>query len=142
MHIATYLSFRGDCEEALKCYEATLGARIGPIFRYMGTPLASEVPADWQDKVMHASLTIGQQALMAGDVAPERYDQPKGFSLSLQMHDTSEADRVFKELANGGRIVTPLEQTFWAARFGMVVDRFGIPWLINCDGSEMTAEAT
>ena len=141
MHMTTYLSFRGDCEEALKCYETTLGARIGPIFRYLGTPMASDVPADWQDKVMHASLTIGEQALMAGDVAPERYDQPKGFSLSLQMHDPSEAERVFKELANGGRIITPLEQTFWAARFGMVVDRFGIPWLINCDGPDATAEA-
>jgi len=141
MQMTTYLSFRGQCEEALKCYEAALGARLGPIFRYVGTPMANQVPADWQDKIMHASLTIGDHALMVGDVAPERYDPPKGFSLSLQMRDTSEAERVFKALAEGGRIVMPLEQTFWAARFGMVVDRFGIPWLINCDGSDATAEA-
>ena len=89
---------------------------------------------------MHGSLTIGDQVLMAGDVAPERYEEPKGFSLSLQMKDTSEAERVFSELATNGRIVMPLEKTFWAARFGMVVDRFGIPWLINCDGSDGTAE--
>ena len=75
--------------------------------------MASQVPADWQDKVMHGSLTIGDQVLMAGDVAPERYEEPKGFSLSLQMKNTSEPERV---------------------------DRFGIPWLMNCDGSDGTAE--
>ncbi|HET7374047.1 MAG TPA: VOC family protein, partial [Gemmatimonadaceae bacterium] len=110
--MTTYLSFRGQCEEAFKCYEETLGGRVGPIFRYFGTPLASQVPADWQDKVMHVSLTIGDQILMAGDVAPERYEEPKGFSLSLQMKDTSEAERVFNELAKNGRIVMPLEKTF------------------------------
>ena len=142
MQMTTYLSFRGQCEEALECYEAALGAHIGPIFRYLGTPLASQVPADWQDKVMHASVTIGDHVLMVGDVAPERYDAPKGFSLSLQMNDTSQAERVFLALAKDGRIVMPLEETFWAARFGMVVDRFGIPWQINCDGgSDVTAEA-
>jgi PhnB protein len=134
MQMTTYLSFRGQCEEAFRCYEATLGARVGPIFRYEGTPLASQVPDDWRDKVMHGSLTIGDQVLMAGDVGPERYEEPKGFSLSLQMTDPSQAEAVFDELAKNGRIVVPLEKTFWAARFGMVVDRFGIPWTINCDG--------
>lgn len=137
--MTTYLSFRGQCEEAFKCYEVTLGGRVGAIFRYAGTPLASQVPADWQNKVMHGSLSIGDQELMAGDVAPERYEEPKGFSLSLQMKDTSEAERVFDELAKNGRIVVPLEKTFWAARFGMLVDRFGVPWMINCDGSDATA---
>src|SRR5687768_2577557 len=122
MQMTTYLSFRGQCEEAFRCYEATLGGRVGLIFRYGGTPLASQVPADWQDKVMHGSLTIGAQVLMAADVAPENYVTPKGFSLSLQMKDTSEAERVFNDLAEGGRIVMPLETTFWAARFGMLVD--------------------
>jgi len=136
MQMTTYLSFRGQCEEALQCYEATLGGRVGPIFRYNGTPLASQVPADWQDKVMHTSFVIGDQVLMAGDVAPEQYEEPKGISLSLQMKDPSEAERVFTELARNGRIVMPLEKTFWAARFGMLIDRFGIPWLINCDESD------
>ena len=85
MQMTTYLSFRGQCEEAFKCYEATLGGRAGPIFRYAGTPMASEVPADWQDKVMHGSVTVGTQVLMGGDVAPDRYEAPKGFSLSLQL---------------------------------------------------------
>ena len=95
MQVTTYLSFRGQCEEAFKYYEATLGGRVGPIFRYMGTPLASQVPADWHDKVMHGTLTIGDHVLMAGNVAPESYEAPKRFSLSLHLTDTSDAERVF-----------------------------------------------
>jgi PhnB protein len=134
MEMNPYLSFNGHCEAAFKFYEDCLGARLGAIFRYGGSPMADAVPADWQDKVMHGSLTIGGQELMGGDVA-HGYEEPKGFSLSLQMKDTSEAERIFHELSQDGRIVMPLEKTFWAARFGMVVDRFGIPWLINCEGS-------
>jgi PhnB protein len=104
------------------------------MFRYAGTPLADQVPADWQEKVMHGSMTIGDQVLMGGDVAPDRYEEPRGFSLSLQIKSTTDAERIFLDLAKGGRVVMPLEKTFWAARFGMLVDRFGIPWLINCDG--------
>ena len=136
-----YLSFKGQCEEAFAFYEECLGGRRGAIFRYAGSPMANHVPADWQDKVMHASLTVGDQVLMADDVAPERYEAPKGISLSLQMNDTSEAERIFNELAKDGQAVMPLERTFWAARFGMVVDRFGIPWTINCAESDDTAES-
>ncbi len=138
MQMIPYLSFNGECEAAFKFYERCLGAQIGLIFRYAGTPLANDVPADWQDKVMHGSLTVGDQVLMGGDVAPERYEAPKGFSLSLQIESTVEAERIFHELGTGGRIGVPLEKTFWAARFGMLVDRFGIPWLINCEGSDQT----
>ena len=95
--------------------------------------LTDQVPADWQDKVMHGSLTIGDQVLMGADVAPDRYEEPKGFSLSLQMKDTAEAERIFRELAEGGRVLMPLEKTFWAARFGVLVDRFGVPWQVNCE---------
>ena len=108
-------------------------AAAGPIFRYAGSPMADQVPADWQDKVMHASITVGGLVLMGGDVAPDRYEEPKGFSLSLQISNTDDAERMFQDLSQDGRIVLPLEKTFWAARFGMVVDRFGIPWLINCE---------
>jgi len=135
MQMTTYLSFKGDCEAAFKLYAQCLDGKLGDVFRYAGSPLASQVPADWSDKVMHCSLTVGDQVLMGGDVAPDRYEEPKGFSLSLQMSSTAEAERIFRELARDGRVVAPLEKTFWAERFGMVVDRFGVPWLINCDGS-------
>jgi PhnB protein len=131
-----YLSFNGECEAAFKFYEQCLDGKLGEIFRYAGTPMAKQVPPDWQNKVMHGSLTIGDQVLMGGDVAPDRYEKPKGFSLSLQMTSTTQAERIFQLLAQDGTVVMPLEKTFWAARFGMVVDRFGIPWLINCEGSE------
>ena len=138
MQVNPYLSFNGQCEAAFTFYERCLDARVGAIFRYAGTPMADQVPPDWQDKVMHGTVTIGEQVFMAGDVAPDRYEEPKGFSLSIQIGDTSEAERIFHELAKDGRIMMPLEKTFWAARFGMVVDRFGIPWLINCETPKPT----
>jgi PhnB protein len=140
MQMNAYLSFNGQCEAAFKFYEQCLGAKLGEIFRYVGTPLADQVPADWQDKVMHASLTLGEQVLMGGDVAPDRYEEPKGFSLSLQIKNTTEAERIFHELGKDGKVSMPLQKTFWAARFGMLIDRFGIPWLINCEGSDRPSE--
>ena len=135
MQMSPYLSFKGECEAAFKFYEQCLGGQLGAIFRYAGSPLADQVPADWSDKVMHGNLTIGDQTLMGADVAPDQYEEPKGFSLSLQIKSTAEAERIFNDLANYGKVVMPLEKTFWAARFGMVVDRFGVPWLINSDGT-------
>ena len=140
MQIAPYLSFKGECEAAFMFYAQCLGGQLGAIFRYGGSPLEHTVTADWSDKVMHGSLTLGDLVLMGGDVAPERYEEPKGFSLSIQIASTADAERIFHELSRDGRMVMPLEQTFWAARFGMVVDRFGIPWLINCEGSDQPAE--
>ena len=134
MQVNPYLSFNGQCEAAFTFYGQCLGASLGAIFRYGGSPMAGQVPPDWQDKVMHGSVTIGGQVLMGGDVA-DRYEEPRGFSLSIQIGDTGEAERIFHELAKDGTIMMPLEKTFWAARFGMVVDRFGIPWLINCEES-------
>lgn len=140
MQMTTYLSFSGECEAAFKFYEECLGGSLGEIFRYAGSPMAEQVPADWQNKVMHGSLTIGEHVLMGGDVVPDRYEKPKGFSLSLQMTSTTQAERVFQLLAKDGTVVMPLEKTFWAARFGMLVDRYGIPWLINCERSDQPAE--
>jgi PhnB protein len=133
MDVRPYLNFKGECESAFSFYERALDGTLGPIFRYAGSPLADQVPADWQQKVMHASITIGNQVLMGADVAPERYETPKGFSLSLQLSDTSHAERIFRELSTNAKIIAPLERTFWAARFGALTDRYGITWLINCE---------
>jgi PhnB protein len=140
MQMNPYLSFKGDCEAAFKFYEQCLGGQPGAIFRYAGSPMADQVPADWSDKVMHGSLTLGGQVLMGADIVPDHYEEPKGFSLSLHIKSTAVAERIFHELTEGGRVVLPLEKTFWAARFGMLVDRFGIPWLINCEGSDHPEE--
>lgn len=133
MQINPYLSFKGDCETAFKFYEQCLGGRVRSMFRYGGSPMEHQAPAGWDDKVMHGSIVVGEQELMGADVDPERYEAPSGFSLSIQLDQPAEAERIFTQLARDGRIVMPLEKTFWAERFGMVVDRFGIPWLINCE---------
>ena len=142
MDISPYLDFKGECEAAFNFYAQCFGGTLGPIFRYAGTPLADQVPADWQQKVMHASLTIGNQVVMGADASPDRYEAPKGFSLSVQLIDAGEAERIFGQLAARGKIHTPLERTFWAARFGVVMDQFGITWSINCDGSASLSDGS
>jgi PhnB protein len=140
MQIAPYLNFKGDCEAAFTFYAQCLGAQLGAIFRYGGTALAGQVPPDWADKVMHADLTLGDLRIMGADVAPVGYEEPKGFSLSIQLESATDAERIFHELATEGNVGMPLEKTFWAERFGMVRDRFGIPWMINCGGSDQPLE--
>lgn len=140
MQMSPYLSFKGDCEAAFTFYAECLGGRLNGLFRYGGSPMADQAPPGWADKVMHGSVAIGDVVLMGADVAPEQYEAPKGFSLSLQIKSTAEADRIFPKLAAGGRVVLPLEKTFWAARFGMVVDRFGVPWMINCEGADVPTD--
>jgi len=135
MKMHPYLSFKGDCEAAFKYYEQHLGGEMGAIFRYGGTPLSGSVPPDWSDKVMHGSITIGGQTLQAADVAPLQYESPQGFSLTLQIKGAADAERMFEALGSGGQVRLPLEKTFWAERFGMVTDRFGVPWIVNCEGA-------
>ena len=134
MTMNPYLSFKGDCEAAFKYYEQHLGGEMGAIFRYGGTPLSGSVPEDWPDKVMHGSITIGGQTLQAADVSAAQYETPQGFSLTLQIKSTTDAERMFAALADGGQVRMPLEKTFWAERFGVVTDRFGVPCIINCEG--------
>lgn len=141
MQIAPYLNFKGECEAAFRFYEQCLGGRLGEIFPYAGSPMSDQVPGDWGAKVMHGSVSVGDQVLMGADVAPDLYEEPKGFSLSLHLKSAAEAERIFRELSWGGRVVMPLEKTFWAERFGMLVDRFGIPWSINCEGSDQAPES-
>jgi PhnB protein len=136
MQVSPYLSFNGQCEAAFQFYERCLGAQPGPLFRYGGSPMEDQAPAGWADKVMHGSVTVGGLVLMGGDVAPERYEAPTGFSLSVQIQSPADAERIFHDLAEGGAVMMPLEKTFWTARFGMVVDRFGVPWMVNCEGTD------
>ncbi len=99
---------------------------------HAGSPAKQQVPAEWRNKILHARLMVGDQMLLGSDCPPDRYFQPKGFSVSLIVNDPAEADRIFQALEGGGKVEMPIQKTFWATRFGMLVDRFGIPWMVNC----------
>jgi PhnB protein len=133
MRFDTYLFFNGQCEEAFTFYAQCFGGKIDAMFPHEGTPAAAHVPADWQKKIMHARLTIGDSVLMGSDAHTERFERPQGFSISISLDDPAETERIFNALVEGGKTVMPLGQTFWAFRFGMCVDRFGIPWMLNCE---------
>ena len=133
MQVNAYLLFDGRCEEAFRFYEKCLNGKIVAMLTHKGTPAEEHVPARWVDKILHARLDIGDQVLMASDTPPDRYEKPAGFSVSLQVKTPAEAERLFKALAEKGEIRMPLEKTFWSPSFGLLVDRFGIPWMINCD---------
>ena len=133
MQLNPYLFFNGQCEAAFKFYEQCLGGKIVAMFSHAGTPAEEQVPANWRDKIMHARMLVGDEALMGSDAPPEHYEQTKGFSVSLSIDDPAQAERVFKALAEKGTVKMPFQRTFWAVGFGMLVDRFGIPWMINCE---------
>jgi len=94
--------------------------------------MAAQTPPEWKDRVMHAALKVNGNVLMGADVPPDSYKQPTGFAVAIQLEDAAEAERIFGALAEKGTVTLALQQTFWAERFGMLVDRFGIPWMINC----------
>ncbi|TWT39331.1 VOC family protein [Blastopirellula retiformator] len=137
MHVSPYLFFNGNCREALAFYAELFGATVEAMFPYAGSPSEEQVSADFRDKIMHACLTVGETHLMASDCPPEVYDKMQGMKVSLALADPTEAERIFAGLSQQGDIEMPLQETFWAYRFGMVTDRFGTPWMINCGKPEM-----
>ena len=139
MQLSPYLGFNGQCEAAFKFYEQCLGGKILAMMPHGEMPSAEHVPADWHDKIMHACLQVGDQVLMGSDAPPSLHEDPKGFHVSIHLKDPKEGERIYNSLADGGTVQMPFQQTFWAAGFGMLVDRFGTPWMINCDQSEQPA---
>ena len=133
MQLNPHLHFNGECEAAFKFYEQCLGGKITFMMPHEGTPVGDQVPGAWRKKILHASLKVGDDVLMGADSPPDHYQKPQGFSVTLGMQDPAEAERIFHALAENGTVQMPLQETFWAARFGMLIDRFGIPWMINCE---------
>ena len=132
MTINPYLFFSGNCEEAFKFYAGLLGGKIEAMLPHGGTPAEDHVPAEWKNKIIHAMMTIGNDVLMASDAPPGHYNKPQGFSVSLQVKSVAEAERAFNALSQGGTVNMALGKTFFSDSFGMLVDRFGIPWMVNC----------
>ncbi|MGH9622456.1 MAG: VOC family protein [Bryobacteraceae bacterium] len=135
MQVNPYLFFNGQCEAAFQFYEQCLGGKIVAIHRFEGSPMTEHVPSDWGNKVMHVTLQAGDQVLMGSDATGEYYQKPQGFRVCLGFQNTGEAERVFKALSDSGTVHMPFQKTFWSEGFGMLADRFGIPWMISCEGA-------
>jgi PhnB protein len=132
MKITPYLTFNGRCEEAFKFYEKSLGGKIQMMMTYGEAPEGEKTPPESRNRIIHVTLTVGDQILQGSDAPPQYYSKPEGFSVSIGLEDPAEAERIFKALAENGTVKMPLQETFWAQRFGMVIDRFDIPWMVNC----------
>jgi PhnB protein len=133
MQVNPYLLFDGDCEEAFKTYAKVLGGEIVAMLAAEGTPAEQSWPEDWRKKIIHARMLVDGVSLMGSDCPPEHFEKMQGFSVTLSVKEPAEAERVFKALAEGGTVRMPLSETFWAKKFGMLTDRFGTPWMINCE---------
>jgi PhnB protein len=130
MQIQPYLFFEGRCEEAIEFYRKALGAEVQMLMHFKDSPDPDHCPPGSANKVMHATLRIGDTIINASD--GRCTDQPKfdGFSLSLDAPDAAAADRLFAALGDGGQVQMPLAKTFFSPRFGMLADRFGVSWMV------------
>ena len=132
MHqLNAYLFFDGNCADAMRFYERTLGGKLD-LLTHAQSPMAAQTPPGSGDRIMHARLTIDGGTLMASDsMAGQSYGGMHGFSLALEYPTAADARRMFDALSAGGQVTMPMQKTFWAEAFGMLVDRFGTPWMVN-----------
>ena len=130
MQVQSYLFFDGRCEEAIDFYKKTLGAEVGMLMRWKDSPDKSMCTPSNENKVMHASLTIGETRVMASDGRNTGNPEFKGFALSVNAKDEADADRLFNSLSAGGKVTMPLGKTFFSPRFGMTSDKFGVNWMV------------
>jgi PhnB protein len=137
MQLNSYLNFNGQCEAAFKFYERCLGGKIQMMMTYGESPMAEQVTPESRNKIIHVTMAVGDGLLMGSDAMgsdapPQRYEKPQGFFVQVAIEHPDDAERLFQALSENGTVRMPLQQTFWAARFGMLVDQFGTPWMINC----------
>jgi PhnB protein len=135
MKLQPHITFNGNCEEAFTFYAQLFGGSITIRMTYAESPMADMMPPDQRHKLIHAGVAFQGQEI-TGDDGPGPYKTPQGIMLTLNLADPPEAERIFTALAQGGKITVPLGETFWAVRFGMLVDRFGVPWMVNCGKPE------
>jgi PhnB protein len=133
MQASPHLHFKGNCREAFNFYAETFGGRIAFAMTYGESPAAAQSPPEVRDQIIHARLEFGNHAVMGCDAPGERYQKPQGFNVIATVKELPEAERVFSALARDGTVVMPFGPTFWAHGFGMCTDRFGVPWMVNCE---------
>src|SRR5262249_27565689 len=136
MQISLHLSFKGNCEAAFKFYERVLGGKILFKMTYGESPMAEQTPPGWQSKIMHSTIAFGDATMMGADATSDHQEDLKGFAVTIATKDPAEAERFFKGLSENANIQMPLQKTFWSPAFGMLVDQFGVPWMINCEEAQ------
>ena len=133
MHTGPHLHFKGNCREAFRFYAETFGGSIEFSMTYGEAPGAEQAPPEVRNQIIHTRLSFGDGQYILGMDAPgERYHAPQGFNVMADVEGPADAERIFNTLARDGTVTMPFGETFWARGFGMVTDRFGIPWMINC----------
>jgi len=132
MNLSFHLDFNGQCKQAFDYYAKHLGGKIGTMLLFKNSPATNSVADEWQDKVIHANIRIGNIELAGTDLTTEQYRKPRGFYVLLGLNSEAEVDSVFGKLSVDGEVLLPPQATFWSKRYGIVVDQFNIPWKVNC----------
>lgn len=133
MKIYPHLNFNGNCKAAFTFYQQHLGGKITAMMTHGEAPIKQKSSPDWDSAILFARITIGDSDIMASDIPPEHQKPMRSVYLSLAVADSAEAERTFSALKEGGEILMPLQETFWAFSFGMLRDQFGVLWMINAD---------
>jgi PhnB protein len=137
MQINPYLFYDSNCEAAFNYYAKVLGGKIEMMLRNEEAPEPMPGPSGREKKIMHARISIDDEVLMASDAPPDHFNKPQGFAVSLTVDDPAEGERKFKALSEGGSVNMPFGKTFFSRGFGMCIDQFGIPWMVNCPAEGM-----
>ena len=131
MKLNPYLAFDGRCREAFEFYAKTLGGKISFIQTMGESPMADQMPAEARGRIMHVTLEIGDQVLQGADAPTEHFTKPAGFCVAVHFDDLAKGEQVFNALSQDGKVHMPFQATYWAKGFGMAIDRFGTPWIVN-----------
>ena len=135
MNISAHLNFNGQCKEAFEFYEKVLGGKITGSMTWGEMPGGDvdKLPAESRKLIMHTALKVGDYVIMGADSPPDRYETPKGITVAIGVKDKAEGERIYDALCEGGNSTMPFQKTFWSPGFGMCVDRYGIPWMVNTE---------
>ena len=133
MEISPYLSFNGDCAAAFTFYQQCLGGKIITMQTHGESPMKDHVAPGWHDKVIHARLEVGNSVVMGSDTPPPHYAPPQGTYVSISVPSVADGQRIFSALGEDGKVSMPFAKTFWSPGFGILIDRFGVPWMVNSE---------
>lgn len=131
MKISPHLTFNGNCREAFKFYESLLGGSLA-MTSFGDSPAAKHVPAEWNNRIVHATLSLDESEIAGADVPPDEYNRPEGFYLLIEPENPIEAEKLFSALSVNGEVQIPLQEMFWSVCYGCLIDKFGTPWEISC----------